>query len=642
MPITNIPVIGYPDYTPYTQVTPFTVRDGATYLLTLEALKDWIRDVLVPSIDTNISGLETSWETQTSSLVDQTNAIVADLIQQVDAAITDMQSQVDAATAAQTAAEAARDQAEEYASTVVAIQDTAVTGLINDGASTTRVALNGIFATIDALNAQTARINSLVTLTSNGGRLGADTILASDISRRVSGRGVVYMADYPRTGGETDDSAALGRAIADAATRGAHTIELGADIHLVTQVNVNTDYLTIRSGSKTGTTINFDGDVNCLFVTGNYVAFENVRFYNSVAPRTVFPILFSGANQGRVSNCYFDSITGGRFTGVRFTGGSMGIVENCTMNHSCIRIETWDVKIRNCWIWGMSNDYCIGIFNGAGNTDIANVDIVPPLHSTATGIAGILLDGTSGVSINTKMNMVYLDGNPSLDTGKGILARGGCGGINIMNVTANQMDDDAITIDSCYSVEIIGYNGYNNNRTAGHAGREIVITKTGAQGIESVRLVGISCLMTTAALGTVSPAIYVDDSVGAGQVSLDGFNIKQPGAGGGYSSPEVRVPKDANGYPTMSMHGKGQLTHYTGKGSQLIPNGNSTTTINLGDTPFAMAYRPDPSQIQIGFLSSAVTPNYRITYNSDNQILLTFSAAMTADTTVYWSANLRR
>lgn len=641
MPISNIPVIGYPDFQPYTQITPFTVRDGATYLLVLEGLRDWIRDVLVPHVDSQISGLETSWETQTTSLVDQTNAIIADLTAQVNAAITDMQSQVDAATAAQTAAESARDQAAEYASTVVAFQDTAVQGLVDDGTSATSIALHNIFATVDALNTQVGRIDALVTLTNPGGRLGADTIAANDITRRIAGRGAVYMVDYPRLAGETDDSAALQRAITDAQTRGAHVIELGANIHLVTQVNVNTDYLTIRSGSKTGTTINFDGDVNCLFITGNYVALENIRFYNSVTPRTVFPILFSGANQGRVSNCYFDSISGGRFAGVRFTGGSMGIVENCTMNHSCIRIETWDVKIRNCWIWGMSNDYCIGIFNGAGNTDITNVDIVPPLHSTATGIAGILIDGTTGVSINTKMNMVYLDGNPGLDTGKGILARGGCGGINIVNVTANQMDDDAITIDSCYSVNIIGYNGYNNNRTAGHAGREIVITKTGAQGIESVRLVGISCLMTTAALGALSAAIYVDDSVGPGQVSIDGFNIKQPGAGGGYSSPEVRVPT-SGGYPTMSMHGKGQLTHYSGKGSQLIPNGNSTTTINLGDAPFAMAYRPDPSQIQIGFLSASVTPNYRITYNSDNQILLTFSAAMAADTTVYWSANLRR
>lgn len=603
------PIGPYPGIGPVPQTQPFTYRDGEAYYEQLVRLVKWVNVYLIPTLSDQMTNLGDEFTTEINDLITDVNNAVQEVI-----------------------------------TSSINLQDPVMAGIMEDPASATRVATDALYASIANLTAATTRISTLETLTNNGGRLGADTILASDITRRVLGRGAVYMEDYPRIGAETDDSPALTRAISDAATRGAHVIELGRDLHLASQVNVNTDYLTIRSGSKTGTTINMDANVNCLFITGNYVAIENVRIYSSVVARTVFPIVFSNANQGRVSNCYFDSISGSRFAGVRFTGGSMGIVENCTMNHSCVRIETWDVKIRNCWIWAMSNDYAIGVFNGAGNIDISNVDIVPPLHSTATGIAGILVDGTTGVSIDIKMNMVYLDGNPSLDTGKGILVRGGCGGINIMNVTANQMDDDCITIDSCYNVEIIGYNGYNNNRTVGYSAREIVITKTGSQGIESVRLIGISCLQTAASGGTASPAIYVDDSVGAGQVSLDGFNIKQPGAGGGYSSPEVRVPKDANGYPTMSMHGKGQLTHYSGKGSQSIPDGNTTTTINLGDTPFAMAYRPDPSQIQIGFTSSAVPPAYRITYNSDNQILVTFSAAIAAgsNTTVFWSANLRR
>lgn len=122
MPITNIPVIGYPDYTPYTQITPFTVRDGATYLLTLEALKDWIRDVLVPAIDTNIAGLETAWETQTNSLVDQTNAIVASLIQDVNDAV------------------------DTVVNSSIELQDAVLMGIINNVTSDARVLLDSLYA----------------------------------------------------------------------------------------------------------------------------------------------------------------------------------------------------------------------------------------------------------------------------------------------------------------------------------------------------------------------------------------------------------------------------------------------------------------------------------------------------------------
>lgn len=627
-PITGIPVIGYPDFTPYTQITPFTVRDGATYLLTLEALKDWIRDVLVPQIDAQIAGLGDAWSADITDIVNQTNQTVTDLTNAVNTAIAGITDQVeqadaarDAAQAAQTASESARDEAANYASTVVAYQDANVEGFVNDAGSATGGALRSIFATIATLNAQISRIDFLT------GSVGP------------AGRGVVYMVNYPRLAGETDDSAALTRAIADAASKGANIIEFGASITLAAAVNCNVDNMTFRGATATGTNVNITADVTVLNVTGNYNVFENFRFYNNIVPRTVFPIVFNGANQGQVRRCYIVSDSGGRFHGVRFTGGSMAVVEGCTFSHACIRVETWDVKIRNSWVWAMSNDYGIGIFNGAGNIDITEVDVVPPLQTTGTGIAGILIDGTTGSNVGIKLNTVFIDGNPTLQTRKGIVARGGSANINMVNISSSRCDDDVITIDSCYNVIIDGYNGYNNNNSAGATGREIVVIKTGTQGIESVRLANISCVMTAAALGTAQPAIYVDDSVGAWQVTLDGFNIKQPGAGGGYVNPEVRVPKDANGYPIIGMRGKGQLSWYHGEGSQVVNSGATTATINLGVSPFALGYRPNPARIRLGFDSTAIVPAYRITYNSDSQILVTFASALTANATAYWSVN---
>jgi len=458
------------------------------------------------------------------------------------------------------------------------------------------------------------------------------------LNQALKGRGVIYLNNYPRLGGETDDSGSLTRAIADASTKGATVIEMGSAITLNTQVNCNVANITYRGGTKTGTTVTVGADVIAFNVTGNYNVLENLHIYNTVSARTTFTIQFNNTNQGRVHNCYIDSISGGRFHGVYFLGASssMGIVENCVFNHSCIRIETWDVKVRTSWIWAMSNDYGVGIFNGAGNTDITNVDVVPPLQSTATGIAGILIDGTSGVTFNAKLNTIFLDGNPTLNTRKGIYLRGGCGGINMFNIHASRMDDDVITIDSCYNVILNGYNGYNNNNTSGGTGRDIVVTKTGTQSVESVRLSSISCLMTAASVGTTQPAIYIDDSVGAWQVSLDGFNIKQPGGGGGYSSPEVRVPVDANNYPTMSMKGKGQLSLYAADSNAVVASGATSATLNLGNSPFALAYYANPSRIQIGYSSTAILPAYRITYVSANQIVLTFASALTASATLFW------
>ena len=486
---------------------------------------------------------------------------------------------------------------------------------------------------------------TIVARDSSGRSQFADPAAAQDaatmnyqLNQVLHGRGVVYLYNYPRLGGETDDSGSLTRAIADAASKGANVIELGGAITLNTQVNCNVSNMTFRGSHKTGCKVTIGADVIAFNVTGSYVCIENLHLYNSVVGRTQFPVQFNNTALGRVNNCYIDSISGGRFHGVYFLGASssMGIVENCVFSHACIRIETWDVKVRNSWIWAMSNDYGVGIFNGAGNTDLVELDIVPPLQSTATGIAAILIDGTTGATFNTKLNTIFLDGNPSLNTRKGIYMRSGCGGINMYNIHASRMDDDVITIDSCYNVLVNGYNGYNNNNTAAGTGREIVVTKTGTQSVESIRLSSISCLQTAAAVGTVENAIYVDDSVGAWQVSIDGFNIKQPGAGGGYLNPEVRVPKDTNGYPTMSMKGKGQLTLYAGDGNQLVTSGSTTATVNLGNSPFALAYRPNPSRIRIGYTSTAVMPAYRISYNSDNQIVVTFASALTADTTLFW------
>lgn len=180
MPISDI-VTGLPSYRPYTNITPFTIRDGATYLLQLEALKDWWRDVVVPHIDTEINGLTSDWKELTEKLQADWETKMGELILLVDDAVAGIDNKVELAEAAKVAAEAARDLAEQYASQAEEVQDTAITGIMNDTDSNTRQFLDGRYATFTSVE---GALSSIVALdgrvdtieTELEGRLSEDTL----------------------------------------------------------------------------------------------------------------------------------------------------------------------------------------------------------------------------------------------------------------------------------------------------------------------------------------------------------------------------------------------------------------------------------------------------------------------------------
>lgn len=146
--VTDITVIGsrLPNYRPYTNIQPFTVRDGATYLLVLEGLREWLNDQLVPHIDKEISELVASWEGNTSELITKVEQKITDALALVDTAVEGVEEDAAAAIAAKAAAEAARDLAEQYASQAAEVQDGSVTALLVDPDSQLRTAADGLFA----------------------------------------------------------------------------------------------------------------------------------------------------------------------------------------------------------------------------------------------------------------------------------------------------------------------------------------------------------------------------------------------------------------------------------------------------------------------------------------------------------------
>jgi hypothetical protein len=74
-----IPLINFPTYRQYNNITPFTVRDGATHLEVLESLRNWMLDTLVPYVDSEVTLLTDDFQTQVTSVITAVNAALVDV-----------------------------------------------------------------------------------------------------------------------------------------------------------------------------------------------------------------------------------------------------------------------------------------------------------------------------------------------------------------------------------------------------------------------------------------------------------------------------------------------------------------------------------------------------------------------------------
>lgn len=451
----------------------------------------------------------------------------------------------------------------------------------------------------------------------------------------------VYVDAFPRTEGETDDSPRITRAIASAVTLGVRAVAFwGREYTLASTVTIASDYLSLV-GLGRATILQTAADVPLLSITGNYVTIRDMTIKTTTTARTTFSVVCTDVYQPHLRDLYFSGVADARRSGVHLSGGSMGIIDRCTFSHSCIRVETWDVKIDKCYIWAMTCDYGIGVFSGTGNLTVSNTDVVPPLTSNVNGIAGIYVDA-AGASMSLKFLGVYLDGNPDLVTGIGMKVSNTAGSVLISGVNANKMDSDCIVIDSAYGVTVADYIGIGNN-ASGLGSREIVVTQTGGQPTEAIQLKNISCVQTTAVPASpvgAAPAIYIDSSVTSpGKVTITDFSIKQPSGGGGYTLPEVSVPCVANTpLQHVTISGRGQLSLYSLSGSVEVDSGASGVTISLTD-PYPIAYRPDPSKIKLA-TTGAILPPHRIQFITDSSIYVAFASAISGSATLYWSVTL--
>lgn len=142
--------------TPASNITPFTYRDGLTYLQRLERIVGYINNTVVPFVNENYTALAESF-----------NIAVAEMNAKVDAAVQDMSDQVAAAEAAQAAAEAAvvaanaaAELAEQYASDAADVQDASITAIFNNASSQFRQAAEAAYPTQAEFNTLNATVTT--------------------------------------------------------------------------------------------------------------------------------------------------------------------------------------------------------------------------------------------------------------------------------------------------------------------------------------------------------------------------------------------------------------------------------------------------------------------------------------------------
>lgn len=427
------------------------------------------------------------------------------------------------------------------------------------------------------------------------------------------------------TPGVTDMTAA----IQSAATAGKELNMFGSTRYKISgTVNITTSGQLIRGPNK-GRNLAFvvaiesDQDIEFFRVTGHYVRFEGLWFICTSNTHSKKHIQAQNVDHLDIVNCRFDgndvtntgSATGG---GVGFgdgsggVGGSMGLVDNCIFSNASIDILTWDVKISNTWVWAISRPWGIMAQGSIGNTTIISTDIVPPYYDVPNIKAGIWF---SGAITQPVLMGVYIDGNPSLNLGIGILMENGVLNPVITGLRANQNDSDTIVLDSVIGPVVSSSTFLNGNQQRNGAS-DIVIQKNYTQPIEKPIIEGNTFTQTGLALsGTPGYAVKVAAGATRRQIKIINNSIHQQSSGTGYQNIEIGLMDGAfTSISEGSLAGNaGTMTHYHNDG---IISLLSTDTYKTSSYLYSLAYPPRPDQFNFNYASTGSPPNIRFNIGS--------------------------
>lgn len=266
MPINPIPLDGFPRTgRPWNNITPFTYRDGLTYLEVLEALRVWVRDVLTAHINNEMEDFAVDWnqvlnEFQVAVIesfdqkIAEFDADAQSFMDAVDSMFTDLRNSLESDVASQLATVngalaswdttyntfTANIQAlvDQWTSTQIENNDVITAAIIANRESATSEKLNATInaATSSVYGARTVFDGDSITIGSQGGTHANGQSQGSAwcaVATRLSNGRIIQLRNVAVTGARSDHQ--LGRFDANVAPLAPETVVLSVGVNDASQ-----------------------------------------------------------------------------------------------------------------------------------------------------------------------------------------------------------------------------------------------------------------------------------------------------------------------------------------------------------------------------------------------------------------------
>lgn len=449
-------------------------------------------------------------------------------------------------------------------------------------------------------------------------------------AKGIFSQGVANIYQFGAKGnGITDDTTAI-----QAAVLSSHrNIFFPVGVYLITTpINIPATKIGLKlyGASKSNNTscILTANDIEMFQDHGKYTLFEGLSFQCDFGAHSKMHVQCYNAEHPSFVNCIFNGADNQTATGsgVGFgdgaggVGGTMGIVDRCVFNHASIDVKTWDVHITNSWVWANSRAYGIRAIGSVGNLTIIGTDILPPVITRGDRKAGIYL---SGAVTQPVISACYIDGNPTLATGVGILAEDGVIGLSIDSLRANENCQEVIILDSIINPIVKGCTFMRSNR-AGLGAHTILLQQTKTQAMLNPVIINNSFVQTAAVTGTLGSAICVAAGVSRNKIKIEDNTIYQPGAGGGFLDQEINLVTGAFGDKQQgSLRGNATTRKKCSVSAAATFIGTDTfVTIPL-NAGGALMYAPRIDQIRV---NCSVALPYAVQLIDESSVRINFTA----------------
>lgn len=386
-------------FKPLSNITPFTYRDGATYLEVLEGIRAYVNDTLVDFINTNFTELGDKFETEVNRMIDQVETQLSAQDANIAQEIADLTTYVDNAVQSIINESITVSDAVIYGvitdtnttsrtelDTLYGVSDSKVNTIVTDVESLTRTSLDALYETSDA------KVNTIFSDIDSTSRELLDSLYQSRVAANVK--------DFGAKGDSvTDDTVAIQAAIDSLPNGGVVTVPNGT--YLVSSTITVKDGVSLIGQNTNATGILTNAAAGDVFIMNSAATIERLAMGSKVVRTSGAHIKILGA-QCKVRLLWLKEYYVGIQAGEVATKCALPRIENCVFTGTSILqgsngiylFNIADARISNVTMTGQSGapqpDSGIRVREG----DTWHIDTV---NIVAHGI-GLLIDPPNGIS----------------------------------------------------------------------------------------------------------------------------------------------------------------------------------------------------------------------------------------------------